>query len=706
MTDDILSRRQFLAAGTAAGSLILAIDLPAAVRPVRTGRTAAAPGLAPNAFLELAPDGTTTIWVTKSEMGQGVRTSLPMILADELEADWVRVQIRQADADPKYGDQGTGGSQSISDLWMPLRKAGAQGREMLIAAAAARWGVAAAECRAEQGVVLHRASGRRAAYGDLASAAGALPVPSAPRLKEPSEFRYIGRPLPSLDTPSKVTGSATYGIDIRVPGMRYAVIARCPVIGGKMQGYDAARARTVPGVREVVEVPSGVAVVADTTWAAMTGRRALECRWDEGSLTRVDSVRISRMLNDRSLQAGVLARNDGDVPGALAGASTKLEAVYEVPFLAHAPMEPMNCTAHVTGERCEIWAPNQIPGWAREEVAKTIGLDVANITLHVTLLGGGFGRRLLPDYVVEAAEVAKAVSGTPVQLVWTREDDMQHGWYRPASVHRMQGGLDRTGRPVAWLHRVVAPSISEQRWPGSVRNGLDTDAVEGATDVAYAFPNLRVEYAMLNTPVPVSWWRSVYPSQTAFANECFLDEMAESAGQDPVQFRRGLLKNAPRHLAVLELAAAKAGWGAPLKGRSRGIALHRFWSDTIVAEVAEVSIEKGKVRVHRVTCAVDCGLPVNPDGVRVQIQSGVMYGLSAALYGQITVEGGRIQQSNFHDYPVVRMPEAPEIEVHIVPSTERPKGVGEPGTPPIAPAVVNAVSRLTGKRIRKLPISI
>ncbi len=701
----IISRRAFLASGAAAGSMVLAVDLPATSPRRPRGLPTDSP-LAPNVFLEIDGEGVITIWVSKSEMGQGVRTALPMILADELEADWSKVRLRQADADPKYGDQGTGGSTSLSDMWKPLRKAGAQGREMLVGAAAEQWGVPAAECRAESGAVLHAASGRRLGYGALAAAAAARPVPESPALKPASEFRLIGKGKPNLDTPAKVTGRASYGLDVRLPGMRFAVIARCPVIGGRMQGYDAARARAVAGVREVVEVPAGVAVIADNTWAAMQGRRALECRWDDGALTRLDSAGISRMLNDRALLAGALARNDGDAPGALARASKTIEASYEVPFLAHATMEPMNCTAQVVGDRCEIWAPNQIPGWAKQEAARAIGLDPANVTLHVTLMGGGFGRRLLPDYVVEAAQVAKAAPGPPIQLVWTREDDMQHGWYRPASVHRMQGAVDRAGKPVAWLHRVVAPSISEQRWPGSVRNGLDSDAVEGATDVAYAIPNLRVEYGMLNTPVPVSWWRSVYPSQTAFANECFLDELAQLAGRDPVEFRRGLLGGAPRHLAVLETAAAKAGWGRVAAGRAQGIALHRFWSDAIVAEVAEVSIINGKVRVHRVTCAVDCGLVVNPDGVRAQLESGVLYGLSAALHGAITVEGGRVRQSNFHDYPVVRMPEAPVIEVHFVGSDEMPKGVGEPGTPPIAPAVANAVSRLTGRRVRKLPIEV
>ncbi len=703
MSAPSLSRREFIATGAAAGSLVLAVDLRGATRRVPGPF---APEFAPNAFLEIGADGGVTIWVSKSEMGQGVRTALPMIVAEELEADWSRVRIRQADADPKYGDQGTGGSESMSGMWRPLRKAGAQGREMLIAAAAARWGVPAAECRAEQGAVLHQGSGRRAGYGELAAEAARQPVPEAPVLKDPATFRLVGVGVPNLDTPSKVTGQASYGLDVRLPGMRFAVIARCPVLGGTMKGHDPEKARAVPGVRELVEVPAGIAVIADSTWAAMQGRKALDCRWDEGALATLDSGRISRMLNDRSLLGGALARNDGDVPGALAAAAKTIETVYEVPFLAHAPMEPMNCTAQVVDGRCELWAPNQIPGWAKQEVAQAIGFDAANVTLHVTMMGGGFGRRLLPDYVVEAAQVAKAAPGAPIQLVWTREDDMQHGWFRPASVHRMKGGVDRAGKPVAWLHRVVAPSISEQRWPGSVRNGLDTDAVEGATDIAYAFPNLRVEYGMLNTPVPVSWWRSVYPSQTAFANECFLDELAQLAGRDPVEFRRSLLAAAPRHLAVLNLAAEKAGWGKAPAGRAQGIALHRFWSDSIVAEVAEVSLVAGKVRVHRVTCAVDCGLVVNPDGVKAQLEGGVLYGLSAALHGQITVEAGRVQQSNFHDYPVVRMPDAPVIEVHLIRSGDVPKGVGEPGTPPIAPAVANAVSRLTGTRVRKLPIVV
>ncbi len=704
-----LSRREFLAQGAAAGSLMLAVDLPgftsrrSALPPSRSAEGA----LAPNVWVEIAGDGVTTVWISKSEVGQGVRTSLAMILAEELDADWSKIQVRQGDADPKYGDQTTGGSMTVSDMWAPLRKAGAQAREMLVGAAAERWSVPASECRTDRGAVVHAASNRRASYGDLASDAAKRTVPDTPRMKPQSEYKLIGTSVPNLDTPGRVTGRTMYGIDTRIPGMRFATIARCPVIGGSMKGYDPAPAKAVAGVREVVEVPNGVAIIADNTWAAMQGRKALQCSWDDGAQTRLNSPGISRMLHDRALLAGALARNDGDFPAAYAGAAKTLDVSYEVPFLAHAPMEPMNCTALVTGDGCEVWAPSQWPGWARDEVAAVVGMPAEKVTLHVTMMGGGFGRRLLPDYVAEAAHVAKAVPGTPVQLLWSREDDMQHGWYRPASVHRMQGGIDKLGRPVALMHRVIAPSINEQRWPGSVQNGLDNDTVEGARDMTYAIPNLRVEYGMLQTPVPASWWRAVYTTQTVFASECFIDELAQLAGKDPVVYRRALLKNAPRHLAVLDRVAKESGWGTPLPaGRARGIAINRFWTDTIVAEVAEVSIEAGKVRVHRVTCAVDCGLPVNPDGVKAQIEGGVTFGLSAALHGAITVDGGRIQQSNFHDYKVVRMNEAPVIDIHLIASGDSPRGVGEPGVPPIAPAVANAVSKLTGKRVRKLPIAV
>ncbi len=704
-----LSRREFVATG---GLALAVTALPSTKRIRRPGDDAAARALAPNAFVEVGTDGQATIWITRSDMGQGIRTALAMIAAEELEADWGKVQIVQADAHPKYGSMATGGSSTVSDLWMPLRKAGAQAREMLIGAAAERWGVPASECRARASTVEHPASGRRFSYGDLVQRAAIRPVPEEPTLKTPAEFRIIGTDAPGIDTRDKVTGKAEYGLDVTVPGMRYAVIARCPVFGGKMAGHDPAKALAVPGVLSVLEVPSGAAVIATSTWAAMQGRRALECRWDEGRAARLSSADLSRELQARADFAGALVRNDGDALATLDGSAKAIEITYEAPLLAHATMEPMNCVADVRPGKCEIWAPHQAPDWAQRELAQLLGLEAEQVTVHTTLLGGGFGRRFITAELLEAAQVSQA-AGVPVKLVFTREDDMQRDWYRPMSLHRMRGSVDAKGAVTAWMHRVVGPSIGEQFWPGSTTQMINgnkfdgIDAIDGAADVRYGVPNLRVEYGMTQTVVPLGWWRSVYASQTCFANECFVDELAALAGRDPVEVRRELLAHSPRHLAVLNLAAEKAGWGTPLPaGRARGIAIHHFFSDTVVAEVAEVSLVDGKPRVHKVTCAVDCGVVVHPRNAKYQVEGGVMYGLSAALYGEITVENGRVKQSNFHDYPVIRMPEAPVVEVHFIPSAEPPKGLGEPGLPPIAPAVANAVAVLTGKRVRRLPISL
>ncbi len=698
-----MERRAFLhTAGTVGAGLVIGFRIPT------RGEQEPAP-FAPNAWLRISPDDSILVVVDRSEMGQGVATALPMLLAEELEADWTKVQIEFAPADkayinPLFGMQGTGGSTSVRAAWTPLRKAGAAAREVLITAAAQSWGVNRAECRAERGAVVHAKSRRRLRYGQLALRAGALPVPADVPLKDPKDWHILGKPTHRLDTPPKVNGRAKFGIDVRVPGMRVAVVARSPVFGGKVKSFDAAGAKKVDGVRDVVQISSGIAVVGTGYWPAKQGRDALQVVWDEGPNAGVSSATISQLFAERAAQAGALARHDGDPDGALGGAAQRVEAVYELPFLAHATMEPMNCTAHVRPDGVDIWAPTQFQTGAQGLGAQIGGVPPEKVQVHTTYLGGGFGRRFELDFIQEALETSKAV-GAPVKVIWSREDDIQHAQYRPANYHRLAAGLDAAGRPVAWTHRIVAPSIIARVFPNMVQNGLDTEAVEGGKEMAYAVPNVHVDYLLTDTGIPVGFWRSVNNSYNAFAVETFIDELAAATKADPFEYRRGLLANAPRHRGVLELAAAQAGWGTPLPaGRARGIAVHKSF-ESFVAEVAEVSVSSsGEVRVHRVVCAVDCGMFVNPDTIEAQMQSGIVYGLTAALYGEITIDRGRVVQSNFTDYPMLRMSEMPTVEVHIVPNTEAPGGVGEPGTPPIAPAVCNAIFALTGKRIRKLPI--
>lgn len=716
-----VTRREFVKAGAAVSGLIVALQLPAYARTAAGALARAGSMLSPSAFLQVAADGTVTLWLTKSEMGQGVRSSLPMIVAEELEVAPADIRVEQASADPKYGEQFTGGSSSVSGLWQPLRTASAQARDMLIGAAARTWGVPAAECAAEQGTVVHAASGRRLPYGALVAVASALKVPESPRLKDPKTFRVLGRNARRLDAPPKVDGSARYGLDVRLPGMVFACVARCPVFGQPLSGYDAARARAVPGVLDVVPLESGslavggfwtyrlpgaVAVVAGNSWAAMQGCKALDCRWDAAS--GVDSAGLARIFRDRAAQGGILGRNEGDAETALGRAATLVEATYDVPFLAHATMEPMNCTAHVRGGRCDVYAPTQFPTGAQQVAEALTELPPSAVEVHTTIMGGGFGRRFEMDWVIDSIRVSKAI-GRPVQVVWTREHDMQHDNYRPASYHVLRAGLDGSNRVVAWSHRVVAPSVLAWHAPGALAPGSPaaaSEALDGAAELAYGIPNLRVDYCPVNTPVPVGWWRSVYASQNCFANETFFDEVARAARRDPLELRRELLADSPRHLAVLNLAAERAGWGSPLAaGRGRGIAIHKFFSDAIVAEVAEVSIGKDGLRVDRVVCAIDCGLALNPDTVAAQMEGGIVYALSAALRGAITLEGGRVKQSNFNDYPVLRMSEMPRVEVHIVASTDDPHGVGEPGVPPLAPAVANALATVTGRPVRKLPLA-
>ena len=701
-----VTRRAFLeTAGAAGAGLVISFYLPSGLR----FRSPTAGPFAPNAWLRIGEDESVLVIVDRSEMGQGVTTALPMLLAEELEADWSRIRIEFAPADkaytnPMFGMQGTGGSTSVRAAYTPLRKAGAAARELLVAAAAQTWGVEKAECRAERGAVVHARSKRRLTYGKLVTKAATLGAPPDVPLKDPKDWKILGTRVRRLDTPPKVDGSAQFGIDVKVPGMLVAVVARSPVFGGKAKSFDAAKAKAVPGVRQVVQISSGVAVVADGYWPAKKGRDALAITWDEGPTASVSSATIAQLFGQRAEQAGAVARHGGDPDGTLGSAPAKVDAVYDLPFLAHATMEPMNCTAHVRADGVDIWAPTQFQTGAQGFGAKIGGVTPDKVKVHTTYLGGGFGRRFELDFIQEALETSKAV-GAPVKVIWSREDDIRNAQYRPANHHRMRAGLDANGQPVAWTHRIVAPSIMARVFPDTVKNGLDEEAVEGGVGMPYAIPNVHVDYLLTDTGIPVGFWRSVNNSYNAFAVESFIDELAHAAKKDPYEYRRDLLGKAPRHLGALNLAASKAGWGtAPPAGRARGIAVYKSF-ESYVAEVAEVSVATdGAVKVHRVVCAVDCGPVVNPSIVEAQMESAIVYGLTAALYGEIAIEGGRVKQSNFHDYQMLRLAEMPKVEVYIVPSTDAQGGVGEPGTPPIAPAVANAIFAATGKRIRKLPI--
>jgi isoquinoline 1-oxidoreductase subunit beta len=710
-TTSIVNRREFLKKGAAGGAgLVVGFYLPSdSFGDQAQEQEKKAPNPF-NAWVHIAPDDSVTVLIDKSEMGQGIVTSLAMLLAEELEFDWKKIRTEFAPAapvffNPLFGLQGTGGSTSVRASWGPLTKAGAAAREMLIAAAARKWNVEPSECYAENGAVVHTATRKRLGYGALVVEATGLPVPANPKLKDPKDYKYIGKPVKRLDTPAKVNGKAGFGIDVRLPDIQHAVVARCPVFGGKVKSFDDSKAKAVRGVKQVLQISSGVAVIADNTWSAMQGRRALQIEWDEGLNAAVSSESIRKLYLERVEQAGAIARKDGDADAALASAAKKIEAVYEVPFLAHATMEPMNCAADVRPDGCDIYAPTQFQTFAQMTGAKITGLKTEQVRVHTTFLGGGFGRRAEQDFVAEAVEISKG-AGAPVQVTWTRDDDIQHDLYRPAVYSKLAAGLDADGWPVAWKSRIVSPSIMSRFFPGSVKNGLDDTSVEGQANSKYGIPNFLVEYVLTETGVPVGFWRSVGNSQNGYIAECFVDELAKAGGKDPFEFRRKLLANAPRHRGVLELAAAKAGWGQPLPaGHTRGIAVVESFG-SFVAEVAEVSVNRGsgEIRVHRVVCAVDCGRYVNPDTIAAQMEGGITFGLTAALKGQITIDKGRVQQSNFHDYEMLRLNEMPKVEVHIVPSNEAPGGIGEPGTPPIAPAVCNAIFAATGKPIRRLPI--
>lgn len=660
-------------------------------------------------FVRIAQDGTVVVVIDKAEMGQGVTTALPMLVAEELEVDLARVRTEFAPAAPAYanallGGQVTGGSTSVRSSWEKLRQAGAVVRERLIAAAAQTWGVPKEECRAEEGAVIHLPTRRRLEYGALAAAAAETPAPEHVPLKDPAHFRLIGQPLPHLDTVEKVTGRAVFGTDVKLPGMLVAAVARCPVFGGQVKEFDARRALALNNVRHVVRIDSGVAVVATDFWSAVKGRDALKVRWDEGPYAGLSSARISRMFRAAVQQPAAVARSEGDAARALKSLRKKVEASYELPYLAHATPEPMNCTAHVRPDGCDVWVPTQAPEGAQRVAAEIAGLPRRSVRVHSTYLGGGFGRRLEQDFVAEAVQVAKAV-GAPVQVMWTRTDDLQHDFYRPASFHHLRAALDQDGMPAAWVHRIVSPSASAREAPDAGAGGVDEGAVDGAASLPYAIPNIRVDYVMQEPWVPIGAWRSVGHSQNAFVVECFLDELAAAARKDPYELRRQLLHRHPRMQGVLDLAARKGDWGDPLPpGRGRGIAVHASFG-SCVAQVVEVAVSaEGEVRVNRVVCAVDCGTAVNPNIVEAQMEGSVIFGLSAALMDEITLRRGRVVQKDIHDYPALRMRDAPVIEVHIMPSREPPCGVGEPGVPPIAPALANAIFAATGRRIRKLPV--
>ena len=700
-----LSRREFVAAGIAAGTgLVVGFYLPRAGRSTKEV-------FSPNAYLRITPDNKITIVVARSEMGQGVRTALPMILAEELEADWKQIEIEQAGASTLYGDQTTGGSASVKTTWDPMRKAGAAAREMLISAAALTWGVPRSTCAAVEGSILHGASKRRLSYGELVGKAATLPIPTDAPLKQSKDYKIVGQRLARVDTPSKVKGEAVFGIDFRMPGMKYAVLSRCPTIGGKLVKFDDAESKKIAGVIYVGKISdAAVAVVADSVWGAMEGRRLLNLSWDEGPNKDLNTPAVMESLKQAAPKKGVSLYSVGDVSKVT---GRRVAAEYRLPFMAHAPMETGNCTAHYQATACELWAPTQVPQDCRDAAAQAVGLDPDQVKVHVTMMGGGFGRRLEHDYAVEAALVSKATR-VPVKVIWTREDDMRFSTYRPASLHQLNAVLDGAGWPVAFTHRIAAPSISGQKGQ-PVPGGVDPDLPDEAAFV-YGLENVSIESVIAETAVPLGWMRSVYALQAGFASESFIDELAAAAGKDPLEYRLHMLAkdrdiqfftttwHTARMRGVLHLAADKAGWRKALPaGRFRGIACFGCFS-SYMAEVAEISMENDVPRVHRVVAAVDCGQVVNPSIMEQQIQGGIVYALSNALRAKITIEKGRVVQGNFDDYAPLRMDETPVVEVYAVPSTEPPTGIGEPSVPPLAPALCNAIFAATKKRIRELPI--
>jgi isoquinoline 1-oxidoreductase beta subunit len=718
-----LSRRDFIKVSAAAGGgMMLAVHLPWDGAPAEAAEAAS---FSPNVFIHIRPDNTVTIMAKNPELGQGVKTMLPMLVAEELEVDFADVHIEQAGLDPLYGPQFAGGSTSTPLNWDRCRKAGAAGREMLIAAAAKQWGITPADCFARSAKVHNRFSGKEAKYGDLIAAALEMPVPEDPPLKDPKDYRVIGTSQKGIDNPDIVTGRVKYGLDTKVPGMLYAAIEKPPTYEGTVKSVDDSRARAVAGVRDVIVVPpmqnptyrvAGVAVLADSTWAAMKGRRALSVEWEAGRLPKESSPSLRAQFEELTRAQGKVLRDDGDVEGAIAGAAKRLEAVYEVPFLTHAPMEPMNCVADVRDDRCEIWAPTQVPAGARGLAAAITGLPQEAITVHMIRAGGGFGRRLMQDYAAEAVYLSHQVK-KPVQVVWTREDDMRHDYYRPAGFHRLRAGIDPAGNLIAW--QVHTATASRYKFAMSDEPPETTEVFPDAFP-AGLIPNFRMAYSAADSGVPTGAWRGPGKNANTFVDQCFLDEIADAAGKDPVAIRRELWSetrdmpyrdhggptyNTGRLRAVLDLAAEKSDWGTAMpEGRGRGIAAH-FMFGAYVAEVAEVTVDSsGGVKVDRVVAAIDCGVVINPTGARAQIEGGILHGLSMTLHGEITIDNGMAVQGNFDQYPLLEIGEAPEIEIHFVDSTETPSGLGEMSLPALPAAVGNAIFAATGKRVRRLPV--
>jgi isoquinoline 1-oxidoreductase beta subunit len=704
-----LNRRTFLKTSAAAGGgLMIGGYLPVVFGP-NGGTLDAAGSFEPNIWLKVNSDDTVRIMLTQLEMGQGVMTSMPMLVAEELDMDWAKIKTEWTPADAKYGNpnfggqQLTAGSNSVRGMWKILRTAGATARVMLVTAAAQTWSVPANTLTTEKGEVVHKASGRRLKYGALVDKAAALPVPKEVTLKEPKNFTLMGKSLPRLDIPEKVNGSAVFGMDVKLPGLLTARVVRCPVFGGKVASFNADKAKAVPGVKHVVQISSGIAVVADNYWTASKGAQALEITWDEGKLATLNSADILKKYAELAKQPGKVARNQGNADAAFASAPKKFERVFEAPFLAHATMEPMNCTADVKAAGCDVYVPTQGQTASHNAAIAASGLPADKVKVHTTYLGGGFGRRGEADFVTEAVETSKAV-GAPVKVVWSREDDMQHDFYRPISYARMSGAVDAAGKATVFTQHLVQQSLMKRL--GSLPPpGVDFISLEGAANLPYDLPNIKVEYTEQDPGIPFGFWRSVGASFQGFAIEAFIDEMATTAGKDPYEFRRDLLGKAPRHLAALNLAAEKSGWGKPLpQGRARGIAVMECFG-SILSQVTEVSVDaKGTVKVHRVVCSVDTGWVINPDTIVQQMEGGIIYGLTAALKGEITIQNGRVTQRHFNDYQMIRHPEMPRIEVHIVPSTAEPGGIGEPSTALAAGSLVNAIYAATGKRVYRLPI--